>query len=81
MAASHVRREKAALSSGCKIDDDRPDIEGSSGDAASKDSGFRRSDRSAGDVERVNDFDTAGGRSLGSEFWFLWASQVEGQRV
>ena len=23
------------------------------------------------DVERVNDFDTAGGRSLGSEFWFL----------
>jgi hypothetical protein len=22
-------------------------------------------------VERVNDFDTAGGRSLGSEFWFL----------
>ena len=24
-----------------------------------------------GDLERVNDFDTAGGRSLGSEFWFL----------
>jgi len=23
------------------------------------------------EVERVNDFDTAGGRSLGSEFWFL----------
>jgi hypothetical protein len=22
-------------------------------------------------MERVNDFDTAGGRSLGSEFWFL----------
>jgi len=22
-------------------------------------------------LERVNDFDTAGGRSLGSEFWFL----------
>jgi hypothetical protein len=24
-----------------------------------------------GVLERVNDFDTAGGRSLGSEFWFL----------
>ena len=27
--------------------------------------------RQPGRVERVNDFDTAGGRSLGSEFWFL----------
>ena len=36
-----------------QIDDDRPDIEGSSGDAASKDySGFRRCDRSAGDAWR-----------------------------
>src|SRR5271155_4024462 len=25
----------------------------------------------SGELERVNDFDTAGGRSLGSEFWFL----------
>src|SRR5215831_13164433 len=33
-----------------KIDDDRPDIEGSSGDAASRDSEFRRSDRTAGDA-------------------------------
>ena len=31
-------------------------------------------------LERVNDFDTAGGRSLGSEFWFF-ERRVEGQRV
>jgi DNA invertase Pin-like site-specific DNA recombinase len=28
-------------------------------------------ERSRRGMERVNDFDTAGGRSLGSEFWFL----------
>jgi hypothetical protein len=29
------------------------------------------SDDQIATAERVNDFDTAGGRSLGSEFWFL----------